>query len=154
MVEWKTPEIIKDYRVLGSNPCLEISLENFEFCNLSECFLPNNETFEEFKETLKFAYLYCKTITLLPTEHTRTNEVQMRNRRLGVSVSGVVDSFNKHGMRKTIEWLNKGYKYLEELDKMYSEWFKVGRSIKISTIKPSGSVSLLAAVSPGVQLSS
>ena len=139
-----------DHRVLGQNPCAEISLESFEMCNLVEIFPSKHDSFEDFKKSLKFSYLYSKTITLLPTSSLRTNEVQMRNRRLGISVSGVMDAFKKNGMRETISWLDDGYKYLRKLDKIYSGWFKVGQSIKLTTVKPSGTVSILSGVSSGM----
>ena len=140
-----------DMEVEGGNPCNEIPLASYEFCNLSECFPAYHDTFEEFKETLKFAYLYCKTITLLPTGSMRTNEVQFRNRRLGISCSGILEAFTKNGTREMIRWFDEGYKYLQELDKMYSGWFKVGTSVRLTTVKPSGTISIVAGTgSPGV----
>ena len=141
-----------DPLVMGVNPCAEIPLESYEMCNLAECFPSKHNSLEEFKETLKFAYLYTKTITLLPTDSIHTNEVQMRNRRLGISVSGVTAAFTKNGMREVVNWLDKGYEYLRELDVIYSKWFKTGNSIKLTTVKPSGSVSLLAAEPSGIHM--
>jgi hypothetical protein len=74
----------------------------------------------------------------------------MRNRRIGTSVSGIAQAFTKFGRREFFNWCDKGYAYLRELDTMYSDWLCVPRSNKISTVKPSGSVSLLPAVTPGI----
>ena len=140
----------KDRFVFGLNPCGEIPLESGEMCNLVESFPSRHETFEEYKETLKYAYLYAKTVTLIPTQWPETNAVMMRNRRIGTSMSGIIDAFIKHGRRKMLEWCDKGYKYLRELDEIYSNWLCIPKSIKITTVKPSGSVSLLPGVSPGI----
>ena len=48
----------KDWRAAGYNPCAEQSLESFECCTLVETYLNRHETLEDYKRTLKFAYLY------------------------------------------------------------------------------------------------
>ncbi|KYK22736.1 hypothetical protein AYK24_00480 [Thermoplasmatales archaeon SG8-52-4] len=140
----------KDRRALGTNPCSEQTLESFELCNLVETYPSNHETLEDWIKTLKFAYLYAKSVTLLLTHDERTNAVMGRNRRIGLSISGIIDTFNKFGKRNTLIAMDKGYQYIKELDKMYSDWLCIPRSIKMTTVKPSGTVSLLAGVSPGI----
>ena len=54
------------------------------------------------------------------------------------------------GKTEYFNWCNQGYKYLRELDNQYSNWLCVPKSIKITTVKPSGSVSLLPGVTPGI----
>lgn len=44
----------------------------------------------------------------------------------------------------------EGYVAIEGYDKEYSEWFDVPKSIKRTSVKPSGSVSLLAGATPGM----
>src|SRR5690606_6661640 len=73
----------KDWRASGYNPCAEQSLESFECCTLVETHLNRHESKEDFLRTQKFAYLYGKTVTLLPTHWDRTNAVMQRNRRIG-----------------------------------------------------------------------
>ena len=140
----------KDKYVVGLNPCGEICLENLELCNLVETFPSRHDSYEEFKETLKFAYLYAKTVTLIPTHVPETNAVMMKNRRIGISQSGIIDAFAKHGRRTMMTWNDTGYKYLRDLDELYSNWLCIPRSIRITTSKPSGSVSLLPGVSAGI----
>ena len=74
----------------------------------------------------------------------------LRNRRIGTSQSGIIDAFAKHGRKNIIDWCDKGYNYLKELDAIYSDWLCIPKSIKITSVKPSGSVSILAGVSPGI----
>ena len=140
----------KDHRVAGGNPCLEQSLESYELCCLVETFPSNHESLEDYQRTLKYAYLYAKTVTLGRTHWSETNRVMLRNRRIGCSVSGVAQFITKHGMEELRKWLEKGYDTIQDWDCMYSDWFAVPKSIKTTSVKPSGTVSLLVGATPGM----
>lgn len=134
-----------------TNNCVEQTLEDGEICCLVETFPGRHESFEDYRKTLKYAYLYAKTVTLIPTHDHKTNTVVMRNRRIGCSMSGIVQAVQKFGRRKFFtDFCDAGYGYLRELDKKYSGWLCVRTSIKITSVKPSGSVSLLPGVTPGI----
>lgn len=139
-----------DIKAVGTNPCSEQTLESFELCCLVETFPSLHESYEEYERTLKYAYLYSKTVTLIPTHQPATNAVMMRNRRIGTSQSGIVQSFARHGRKQHFDWCDNGYQYLRELDKKYSDWLAIPRSIKMTSVKPSGTVSLLPGVTPGI----
>lgn len=139
-----------DAKVSGTNPCAEQSLESFEICNLVETFPSLHDSIEEYKRTLKFAYLYAKTVTLIPTHNERTNAIMLRNRRIGLSQSGIVESFQKHGRREHFNWCDEGYTYICKLDKIYAQWLCIPESVKKTSVKPSGTVSLLPGVTPGI----
>lgn len=139
-----------DVKVSGTNPCAEQSLESYEICNLVETFPSLHESLDEYKRTLKFAYLYAKTVTLIPTHNERTNAIMLRNRRIGLSQSGIVEAFEKHGRRTHFQWCDEGYAYVGQLDKIYSQWLCVPESVKKTSVKPSGTVSLLPGVTPGI----
>lgn len=140
----------KDHRVAGYNPCAEQSLESFEMCTLVETYLNRHDDLEDYKRTLKFAYLYAKTVTLLPTHWEETNAIMQRNRRIGTSMSGVANFADNHGLPILREWMDEGYKIVKSYDNIYSEWLGIRESIKTTTVKPSGTVSILAGESPGV----
>jgi len=140
----------KDHRVAGGNPCLEQSLESYELCCLVETFPNNHDSLEDYKRTLKYAYLYAKTVTLGRTHWSDTNRVMLRNRRIGCSVSGVAQFITSRGLHELKEWLESGYDIIQEWDKQYSDWFAVPKSIKTTSVKPSGTVSLLAGATPGL----
>ena len=140
----------KDHRVMGYNPCAEQSLESYEMCTLVETYLNRHDDLEDYKRTLKFAYLYAKTVTLLPTHWEDTNAIMQRNRRIGTSMSGVANFADKQGLPTLRTWMDEGYNIVTSYDHIYSEWLGVRESIKTTTVKPSGTVSILAGESPGV----
>lgn len=140
----------KDWRIAGYNPCAEQSLESYECCTLVETYLNRHENLDDFKRTLKFAYLYAKTVTLLPTHWEETNAIMQRNRRIGTSVSGVANFADNKGLPVLRKWMDEGYTTIKSYDTNYSEWLGIRESIKMTTVKPSGTVSILAGESPGV----
>jgi len=143
----------KDSRVMGFNPCAEQPLESYELCTLVEVHLNRHESKEDFLRTLKFAYLYGKTVTLVPTHWQTTNGIMQRNRRIGTSLTGIASFADTNGLPITREWMDEGYKRIRRYDHEYSEWLCVRESIRVTTVKPSGSVSLLSGASPGVHWS-
>jgi ribonucleoside-triphosphate reductase len=140
----------KDRRAAGGNPCLEQTLEDRELCCLVETFPSMHDSYEDYEKTLKYAYLYAKSVTLVPTHDERTNTVMQRNRRIGTSMSGIVQAMKRHGTREFFSWCDNGYDYLRKLDEIYSDWLCIRQSIKITSVKPSGTVSLLPGVTPGI----
>ena len=148
------PENNKDWRIAGYNPCAEQSLESYECCTLVETYLNRHENLEDFKRTLKFAYLYAKTVTLIPTHWQETNAIMQRNRRIGTSISGVANFADNNGWSVLRTWMDEGYKVIKNYDVNYSEWLGIRESIKTTTVKPSGTVSILAGESPGVHWAS
>ena len=140
-----------DGEVVGSNPCAEQSLEDSELCCLVESFPNLHQDDEDYKRTLKFAFLYAKTVTLLPTHSARTNAVMLRNRRIGLSQSGIVQAFAQFGRREVLnKFCDEGYNVIKQWDKVYSKWLCIPQSIKITSVKPSGTVSLLTGCTPGI----
>lgn len=139
----------KDKKAKGTNPCGEQTLESFELCCLVETFPSKAESKADFLRTLKFAYLLGKTTTLVNTTWHETNRVQKRNRRIGTSVSGVTNFIDEHSVEELRDWLDCGYHEIQQWDDIYSAWLCVPKSIKTTSVKPSGTVSLLAGVNPG-----
>jgi adenosylcobalamin-dependent ribonucleoside-triphosphate reductase len=144
----------KDWRIAGYNPCAEQSLESYECCTLVETYLNRHDSLEDFKRTLKFAYLYAKTVTLIPTHWQETNAIMQRNRRIGTSISGVANFADNNGWSQLRTWMDEGYRVIKSHDVNYSEWLGIRESIKTTTVKPSGTVSILAGESPGVHWAS
>ena len=139
-----------DTKIMGFNPCVEQQLEDAELCCLTETFPAKHDTYEDYLKTLKIAYLYAKTVTLSNTHWAETNAIMLKNRRIGLSQSGVIQAFGKHGRREMLNWCDKAYDFVQELDKEYSDWLCIPRSVRTTSIKPSGSVSLLNGSTPGI----
>jgi adenosylcobalamin-dependent ribonucleoside-triphosphate reductase len=139
-----------DERALGANPCNEQSLEHMELCCLVELFPTKATDLEDFLRTIKFAYLYAKTVTLAKTPWMETNAVIARNRRIGCSMTGITQFLARYNMNDLKKWCEEAYKTIRSWDKVYSEWFAIPRSIKVTSIKPSGTISLLPGVTPGM----
>jgi ribonucleotide reductase alpha subunit len=130
--------------LLVSN-CAEITLEDKECCNLSEIFLPNISSKEELIDLAKLLYKTQKAITDLEFPYKETVEVIKKNRRLGLGITGWLQSTPEQ-----VSWLNDCYNELKEFDKQWSDLNHWNTSIKLTCVKPSGTLSLLAGVTPGV----
>ena len=139
-----------DSKALGCNPCAEQTLEHKELCCLVEVFPSRIESLYEFQKVLKYAYLYAKSVTTIPVHDKETQSIVERNRRIGCSLTGIQESIANLGHSEFYSWCDKGYKYLKQLDERYSEWLGINRSVKITSVKPSGTVSKLPGVSSGI----
>ncbi len=139
-----------DVNVAGFNPCVEQQLEDAELCCLVETYPAKHEDMEDYLRTLKIAYLYGKTITLSNTHWPETNAKMLKNRRIGLSQSGVVQAFNKFGRREVYEMCDNAYEHVKSLDEEYSNWLCIPKSVRMTSIKPSGTVSLLNGSTPGI----
>ena len=142
-----------DWRAAGYNPCAEQSLESYELCTLVEVFLNRHDSMDDFLRTIKFAYMYGKTVTLVPTHWEKTNAIMQRNRRIGCSISGIAAFADNSGLPELRRWMDLGYGEIRRWDEVYSEWLCIRESIKTTTVKPSGSVSILSGSTPGVHWS-
>ena len=127
-----------------TNPCAEISLSNYECCNLCELYLNNIDSKEELIDCAKLLYKTQKAIAALPFIHEETNRIVHKNMRLGLGVTGVCQSLDK------LDWLDDCYIALRKFDRQWSKERGWSESIKLTTIKPSGTLSLLAGSTPGV----
>lgn len=134
----------KDPRVKGTNPCAEIFLEDTESCNLLEIFLINvNQS--EFFTAAELAVKVGKTISLVPHSDPDTQEVVDRNHRLGIGVTGFCQALH----HKKEKLFHEVYRHIEATDKVYSKLIGCDESIKLTTVKPSGTMSCLAGCTPG-----
>jgi ribonucleoside-triphosphate reductase len=140
----------KDYRAKGGNPCLEQTLESYELCCLVETFPNRNKDLDQFLDTLYYAFLYAKIVTLGVIHWEESNEVVERNRRIGVSMSGIAQFLSRYSMQELEQWCETGYKHIQACDEKFSTMFHVPRSIKTTSIKPSGTVSILAGATAGL----
>ena len=133
-----------DPDVMGFNPCAEQSLANFETCCLAEVYLPNIENYEELRKVLRYLYRVNKHSLSIPCSLKETEDIVHKNMRMGIGVTGYLQASEEQK-----SWLDKAYTYLRAYDKEYSAQHGFPPSIKLTTVKPSGTLSLLAGVTPG-----
>ena len=133
-----------DPDVQGYNPCAEQSLADGETCCLSEIFLPNVSSKEELLDVATLLYRVSKHSLALPCHQKLTEAIVHKNMRMGVGITGVLQSSEEQK-----SWLSDVYTSLREYDNEYSKKMGFNTSIKLTTIKPSGTLSLLPGVTPG-----
>lgn len=136
--------------VEGVNPCIEQGLESKELCNLVESFPANCESLREWNNTLTLAYLYAKVVSSVPVHDKDTQEVITRNRRLGISISGIQQAKAKYGKDNFYKAVKESYENIKWYDLNQSRHLGMNRSVKLTSVKPSGTVSLLAGATPGI----
>jgi ribonucleotide reductase alpha subunit len=134
-----------DPLVTGYNPCAEQSLEPYETCCLSEIFLPNIKSKEELLDLIILLYRINKHSLMLPCHHPETDAVVFKNMRMGIGMTGILQASEEQ-----LSWLDECYKELRNYDEEYSEENGMNPSIKLTTVKPSGTLSLLPGVTPGI----
>jgi ribonucleoside-triphosphate reductase len=133
-----------DPEIEGYNPCAEQGLANFETCCLAEIFLPNINSKEELFKISTYLYRINKHSLALPCHLKETEKIVHKNMRMGIGVTGTFQATEEQR-----SWLSDCYEYLREFDKTYSRKYGFPISIKLTTSKPSGTLSLLAGVTPG-----
>jgi len=141
-----------DLDVDGCNPCGEQMLAHRELCTLVELYLPRMRSKEEFLRSIKYAYMYGKTVALMNEQinDPKSREVMIRHNRIGLSTTGYAQFLGSHTAEELISWLDDGYEEVQRYDRIYSSWLGINESIRTTSIKPSGTASLLPGVTPGV----
>jgi ribonucleoside-triphosphate reductase (thioredoxin) len=140
----RIPEMLWDNTIQGVNPCAEIPLAHRESCNLAEIVLPRIRTIEELHELAVILYKVQKAIAALPYLDEESNRITHENFRLGLGVTGVMQASTEQ-----FSWLASTYMVLRHFDIGWSAVRGWPESVRLTTVKPSGTLSLLAGVTPG-----
>ena len=127
----------------GFNPCAEITLADGEACDLGELYLNNIQSSEILNDCAKLLYKTLKAVWTLPFHYEKTKAIIKKNMRVGLGVTGICQSMHK------LDWLDDCYKQLRKYDSDWSAERGWVPSIKLTTVKPSGTLSLLGGASPG-----
>lgn len=133
-----------DPDIAGYNPCGEQSLAPYETCCLAEIHLPNIQSKEELKKVASYLYRINKHSLALKCHHEETQNIVHKNMRMGIGITGYCMS-----TKEQISWLSETYEYLRTFDETYSKLNNFPKSIKLTTVKPSGTLSLLSGVTSG-----
>ena len=138
----------------GTNPCSEIILRPYEFCNLSEVVVREDDTFETLKEKVRIASIlgtWQSTLTHFPYLRKVWKRNTEEERLLGVSLTGILDN-------KWMSEVNDDTKQkLEELKQVavkanadMATLLSIPQSTAITCVKPSGTVSQLVNSASGI----
>jgi ribonucleoside-diphosphate reductase alpha chain len=138
----------------GCNPCSEIILRPYQFCNLTEVVIREKDKFDDLKRKVMLATILGTaqaTLTKFPYLRKIWNKNTEEERLLGVSLTGIMDNpltnGKKHGLEKTLEALRE---IAVETNKEWSAIFGIPQSTAITCVKPSGTVSQLVDSSSGI----
>lgn len=133
----------------GTNPCSEIILRPFQFCNLTEVVVRPNDTLESLSRKVRLATI-IGTIQSTFTDFKYLRKIWRNNceeeRLLGVSLTGVLD--NPEGMNAEV--LNQLREVAVATNKEWAERLGIPQSAAITCIKPSGTVSQLVDSASGL----
>ncbi len=138
----------------GTNPCSEIILRPYQFCNLSEVVVRHDDTEETLIEKVKLAAI-LGTIQSTFTKFPYLRKVWQKNteeeRLLGVSLTGIYDNplLTTQG-KKLNDLLNKLRETARETNREWSEALGIPPSAAITCVKPSGTVSQLTDSASGI----
>ena len=138
----------------GTNPCSEISLRPYQFCNLTEVVVRATDTLKDIKNKVEAATI-LGTIQATYTKFPYLRKIWQRNteeeRMLGVSLTGVMDnpimtSANKN-LARDLESLKQHAVYVNSV---WSKRLGIEQSTAVTCCKPSGTVSQLVDSASGI----
>jgi ribonucleoside-diphosphate reductase alpha chain len=138
----------------GTNPCSEIILRPYQFCNLTECVVRATDTIEDLERKVKLATI-LGTIQSTMIKFPYLRKVWQNNtaeeRLLGVSMTGIMDNplmtNSNKGLDKTLEHLRS---IAVATNAEWAELLGIPASASISCVKPSGTVSQLVDSASGI----
>lgn len=138
----------------GTNPCSEITLRPYQFCNLTECVVRSSDTVEDLERKVELATI-LGTIQSTYTDFPYLRKVWKENteaeRLLGVSLTGIMDNSlmttKNKGLDKTLEHLRN---IAVATNKQWSVKLDIPTSAAITCVKPSGTVSQLVDSASGI----
>ena len=137
----------------GTNPCSEIILRPYQFCNLSEVVVRESDTLESLKRKVRLATI-LGTLQSTLTDFKYLRKVWRDNteeeRLLGVSLTGIMD----HSiLSKTVDsprWLEEMKQVAVDTNLKYARMLGIPQSAAITCVKPSGTVSQLVDAASGI----
>lgn len=139
----------------GTNPCSEIILRPYQFCNLSEVIVRADDTLETLSKKVKLATIlgtFQSTFTHFPYLRKIWQKNTEEERLLGVSLTGIYDCklTNNPYDEKLPELLEDLRNVAIETNKLWSEALGINQSVAITCVKPSGTVSQLTDSASGI----
>jgi len=137
----------------GTNPCSEIILRPYQFCNLSEVVVRESDTLDSLKRKVRLATI-LGTLQSTLTDFKYLRKVWKDNtedeRLLGVSLTGIMDHSVLSKSVDSPRWLEEMRQVAVDTNKEYAERLGIPQSAAITCVKPSGTVSQLVDAASGI----
>ena len=135
----------------GTNPCSEIILRPYQFCNLTEVVVRASDTEKSLREKVRLATI-LGTFQSTLTDFKYIRKIWKQNtedeRLLGVSLTGIMDSTLTNNPQKNFL---SGLKQVSiDTNKEFAKRLKIPQSTAITCVKPSGTVSQLVDSASGI----
>ena len=140
----------------GTNPCSEIILRPYQFCNLSEVIVRPDDTLQTLKEKVRLATI-LGTLQATLTDFRYLRNIWKRNTEeealLGVSMTGIMDckltngSTGEEALGKLLDNLRT---VAVETNRQWASALGINQSVAITCVKPSGTVSQLTDSASGI----
>ena len=137
----------------GTNPCSEIILRPYQFCNLSEVMVRESDDLNSLKRKVRLATI-LGTLQSTLTDFKYLRNVWKKNteeeRLLGVSLTGIMDHSVLSKNVDSPRWLQEMRQEAVDTNKKYADKLGIPQSAAITCVKPSGTVSQLTDTASGI----
>ena len=139
----------------GTNPCSEIILRPYQFCNLSEIIVRADDTVDSLKRKARLATIlgtFQSTLTHFPYLRKVWQKNTEEERLLGVSMTGILDNalLNNPDDSRLEHLLNELKNVCVATNAIVAEHLGIPASAAITCVKPSGTVSQLTDSASGI----
>ena len=137
----------------GTNPCSEIILRPYQFCNLTETVIRSEDTFESLKRKVRLASIlgtFQSTLTSFKYLRKIWTDNTEEERLLGVSLTGIMDSSLMTSPENLEEILEQLKQEVVDSNKKYAKKLGIPQSTSTTCVKPSGTVSQLVDSASGI----
>ena len=137
----------------GTNPCSEIILRPYQFCNLSEVVVRESDTLDSLKRKVRLATI-LGTMQSTLTDFKYLRKIWKKNtedeRLLGVSLTGIMDHNVLSKAVDSPRWLEEMKQVAVDTNLKYARMLGIPQSVAITCVKPSGTVSQLVDAASGI----
>lgn len=141
-------------KIIGVNPCAEITLRSAGVCNLSEVVIRHEDTLADLLEKVRLATIigtYQSMLTNFRYVRNIWKKNQEEERLLGVSLTGIMDHpVLSQTSEESVMWLKAMKATAIETNQVWAEQLGIAPSAAITTVKPSGTVSQLVDSASGI----
>lgn len=141
-------------KIIGVNPCAEITLRSAGVCNLSEVVIRHEDTLSDLLEKVRLATIigtYQSMLTNFRYVRGIWKKNQEEERLLGVSLTGIMDHpVLSQTSDEAVRWLKAMKETAIETNKIWAAQLGISPSAAITTVKPSGTVSQLVDSASGI----